>query len=327
MDWARANVETSDLARRLVEQRFYYAPYIGSLLVVLILVRLMGKALNLRGIAIGEWLRSLAPRRDGGDRLHRGGASRPDPRRPRALRAPARAAVRVARPRRLAVLPAPRAHGHPALRDRPRGPSRLSLRDPPRAAAAPGGLRRPRVSVRQGLGSGGGRVPEGGRHRSAPAGCSRRRARGRAWPRSSSATEGTARPRVSTRKPATRTCGRPRAPGKRPARRPSPANTARRRFSSRGPRCAGTGSRRSPRLSGTTRRSRKPAGGWPSRRPSGRSRPHSGSGPRTPTATRESRGKRPRPTATRRSTCSPASSSSRAAGPWRRSSRSRRAGP
>ena len=58
VDWARAHTETSDLARRLVEARFYYAPYIGSALVVLIMASLMVKALNLRGIAFGEWLRS-----------------------------------------------------------------------------------------------------------------------------------------------------------------------------------------------------------------------------------------------------------------------------
>ncbi|MCM3874924.1 MAG: hypothetical protein NEA02_00745, partial [Thermoanaerobaculia bacterium] len=58
VDWARSHTDTSDLARRLVEDRFYFAPYVGSVIVVLILVRLMVKALNLRGIAIGEWLRS-----------------------------------------------------------------------------------------------------------------------------------------------------------------------------------------------------------------------------------------------------------------------------
>jgi tetratricopeptide (TPR) repeat protein len=58
VDWARSHADTSDLARRLVEERFYFAPWVGSAVVVLILVRLMVKALNLRGIAIGEWLRS-----------------------------------------------------------------------------------------------------------------------------------------------------------------------------------------------------------------------------------------------------------------------------
>ena len=39
-------------------ERFYFAPQIGSVLVVLILGRLIVKALNLRGVAIGDWLRS-----------------------------------------------------------------------------------------------------------------------------------------------------------------------------------------------------------------------------------------------------------------------------
>ncbi len=58
VDWARANTATSDLARRLVEERFYFAPEIGAVLVVLILGRVIVKALNLRGVAVGEWLRS-----------------------------------------------------------------------------------------------------------------------------------------------------------------------------------------------------------------------------------------------------------------------------
>ena len=136
VDWARAHTETSDLARRLVEERFYFAPYVGSVLVVLILVRLMVKALNLRGIAIGEWLRSsLLVVMVGVGFLV---AAHLDQilERARAPRAPARASGRVARSRRLAVLPAPRADRHAALRDRPRGAPRLPLRDPPRAAAA-----------------------------------------------------------------------------------------------------------------------------------------------------------------------------------------------
>ncbi len=58
VDWARANTATSDLARRLVEERFYFAPQIGAVLVVLILGWVIVKALNLRGVAVGEWLRS-----------------------------------------------------------------------------------------------------------------------------------------------------------------------------------------------------------------------------------------------------------------------------
>ena len=36
-----------------MDQHFYFAPYVGSVGVVLILVRLMVKARNLRGIACG----------------------------------------------------------------------------------------------------------------------------------------------------------------------------------------------------------------------------------------------------------------------------------
>jgi tetratricopeptide (TPR) repeat protein len=58
VDWARANTATSDLARRLVEERFYFAPQIGAVLVVLVLGWVIVKALNLRGVAVGDWLRS-----------------------------------------------------------------------------------------------------------------------------------------------------------------------------------------------------------------------------------------------------------------------------
>ncbi|MEO8054067.1 MAG: protein kinase [Acidobacteriota bacterium] len=60
VDWARANTATHDLARSLVENRFYWAPQIGSLLVVFLFARLVVNALNLRGVAIGDWLRSSA---------------------------------------------------------------------------------------------------------------------------------------------------------------------------------------------------------------------------------------------------------------------------
>ena len=60
VDWARANAAASDLARTLVENRFFYAPQIGSALVVLLFGRMIVNALNLRGVALGEWLRSSA---------------------------------------------------------------------------------------------------------------------------------------------------------------------------------------------------------------------------------------------------------------------------
>ncbi|HVO49893.1 MAG TPA: protein kinase [Thermoanaerobaculia bacterium] len=60
VDWARANTATHELARSLVENRFYWAPQIGSVLVVLLFGRLIANALNLRGVALGDWLRSSA---------------------------------------------------------------------------------------------------------------------------------------------------------------------------------------------------------------------------------------------------------------------------
>jgi eukaryotic-like serine/threonine-protein kinase len=60
VDWARANTATHEIARSLVEHHFYWAPQIGSAFVVLIFVRLLVDALNIRGVAIGEWLRSSA---------------------------------------------------------------------------------------------------------------------------------------------------------------------------------------------------------------------------------------------------------------------------
>jgi predicted Ser/Thr protein kinase len=58
VDWARTNAATSELARSLVENHFYWLPPIGSALVVLLVGRLIVNALNLRGVALGEWLRS-----------------------------------------------------------------------------------------------------------------------------------------------------------------------------------------------------------------------------------------------------------------------------
>ena len=60
VDWARANTATHELARSLVENRFYFAPQIGSVLVIFLFGRLVVNALNLRGVAIGDWLRSSA---------------------------------------------------------------------------------------------------------------------------------------------------------------------------------------------------------------------------------------------------------------------------
>jgi tetratricopeptide (TPR) repeat protein len=60
VDWARANTATQEVARSLVENRFYFLPQIGSLLVVFLFARLVVNVLNLRGVSIGDWLRSSA---------------------------------------------------------------------------------------------------------------------------------------------------------------------------------------------------------------------------------------------------------------------------
>ncbi len=60
VDWARTNTATHELARSLVENHFYWVPQIGSAVVILIFLRLLVNALNIRGVAIGEWLRSSA---------------------------------------------------------------------------------------------------------------------------------------------------------------------------------------------------------------------------------------------------------------------------
>ncbi len=60
VDWARANADSQELARSLVEHRFYFLPQIGSVLVVALVLRLVANALNLRGVGVGEWLRSSA---------------------------------------------------------------------------------------------------------------------------------------------------------------------------------------------------------------------------------------------------------------------------
>jgi tetratricopeptide (TPR) repeat protein len=58
VDWARQNSERDELAARLVDNNFYYAPQIVAVVVVLLLLRLTRDVLNLKGIRPGEWLRS-----------------------------------------------------------------------------------------------------------------------------------------------------------------------------------------------------------------------------------------------------------------------------
>ncbi len=152
VDWARANTATHDLARSLVENHFYFAPQIGSLLVVFLFARLVVNALNLRGVAIGDWLRSsalllvlglgclVAAHLDQILALARG-----------ALRDPGAARRRAGR-RRVVLLAPALPHRDAAVRDRPRRPPLLPLRDPPRQAASPRRPARTRIRVREGLG-------------------------------------------------------------------------------------------------------------------------------------------------------------------------------
>jgi len=60
VDWARTNMASNEMARSLVERHFYWAPQIGSALVLLLFLRLLVNALNIRGVAVGEWIRSSA---------------------------------------------------------------------------------------------------------------------------------------------------------------------------------------------------------------------------------------------------------------------------
>jgi eukaryotic-like serine/threonine-protein kinase len=60
MDWSRENVETQDLAAKLVANHFYYAPQIVTLLLVYLVARLARSILDLRGMRFSEWIRSSA---------------------------------------------------------------------------------------------------------------------------------------------------------------------------------------------------------------------------------------------------------------------------
>ena len=58
VDWARLNSGRDELAAKLVDNHFYYAPQLVAAIVVLLLFRLVRDFLDLRGIRIGDWLRS-----------------------------------------------------------------------------------------------------------------------------------------------------------------------------------------------------------------------------------------------------------------------------
>ena len=59
-DWARENRDTQEIAASLVEHRFYFAPQILTVVLVVLIVRLMKSLLDFRGMSLGEWLRSSA---------------------------------------------------------------------------------------------------------------------------------------------------------------------------------------------------------------------------------------------------------------------------
>ncbi|MBK9088634.1 MAG: protein kinase [Holophagales bacterium] len=58
VDWARANVATQPIARDWVEHRFYFAPQVATLLIVLLVLRVFRSFLREQGVRMGDFLRS-----------------------------------------------------------------------------------------------------------------------------------------------------------------------------------------------------------------------------------------------------------------------------
>lgn len=58
VDWAKANVATQEIARDWVEHRFYYAPQVATLLIVLLLLRAFNAFLREQGVRLRDFLRS-----------------------------------------------------------------------------------------------------------------------------------------------------------------------------------------------------------------------------------------------------------------------------
>ncbi len=58
VDWARANVATQPIARDWVEHRFYFAPQITTVLIVLLVLRVFRSFLREQGVRMGDFLRS-----------------------------------------------------------------------------------------------------------------------------------------------------------------------------------------------------------------------------------------------------------------------------
>ncbi|HYN42317.1 MAG TPA: hypothetical protein VE129_11105, partial [Thermoanaerobaculia bacterium] len=58
VDWARANAATQPIARDWVEHRFYFAPQIATVLIVLLVLRVFRSFLREQGVRMGDFLRS-----------------------------------------------------------------------------------------------------------------------------------------------------------------------------------------------------------------------------------------------------------------------------
>lgn len=58
VDWARANVASQPLARDWVENRFYFAPQVATLLIVVLVLRVFRSFLREQGVRLGDFLRS-----------------------------------------------------------------------------------------------------------------------------------------------------------------------------------------------------------------------------------------------------------------------------
>ncbi len=132
VDWARANVATQPIARDWVEHRFYFAPQVATLLIVLLVLRVFRSFLREQGVRMGDFLRSsvvgllfaavvvLGVHLD--QLLALAAGRRAGGRRGRSL------------PREGAGLRAPLALQHRPPRDRPRRPRRV-VADPPELPA------------------------------------------------------------------------------------------------------------------------------------------------------------------------------------------------
>ena len=58
VDWARANAATQPIAHDWVEHRFYFAPQVATVLIVLLVLRVFRSFLREQGVRVGDFLRS-----------------------------------------------------------------------------------------------------------------------------------------------------------------------------------------------------------------------------------------------------------------------------